>query len=289
MLEDISSYCFFYSYAATLLLEVSRLFFRAPVRMAVIITFAAAGLFAHSVYWWIHVRAELATGVPLSSWYDWCLIVAWGLIVVYLARVISQPRTALGLFLLPLVLALIGVAELVSKVPGFSQDQAQSVWRSIHGLALLLGTLIVFLGFVAGMMYLVQSYRLKHKLPPRAGLRLPSLELLQKQGEWALVASSVLLAVGLASGVVLNLIKSGVVSWTDPVVWTSGVLFLWLATAVTFNLIYKPARRGRKVAYLVVASFAFLVFELGIAIFYAQHPTTLPGGRSAATQQGGER
>ncbi|MBW3601031.1 MAG: cytochrome c biogenesis protein CcsA, partial [Planctomycetes bacterium] len=153
----------------------------------------------------------------------------------------------------------------------FPRDQAYNYWSIIHGASLLLGTVVVMLGFVAGVMYLVQSYRLKHKLAPRQGLRLPSLEWLQRMNEDSFVLSSVLLAAGLVSGVVLNLIRhaneSGALPWTDPVVWTSGILFLWLAAASVFNLTYKPARQGRKVAYLTVASFVFLGFALSVVLF----------------------
>ena len=130
-------------------------------------------------------------------------------------------------------------------------------------------------GFVAGIMYLVQSYRLKHKLPPRLGLRLPSLEWLQGANRLSLVASSCLLAAGLLAGVVLNLVKrSAGMPWSDPVVWTSGGLFLWLLAVVLFESLYKPARQGRKVAYLTLASFVFLGLVLGIVLFSpSEHAT----------------
>jgi hypothetical protein len=69
------------------------------------------------------------------------------------------------------------------------------------------------------------------------------------------------------------------VPWTDPVVWTSGGLFLWLAAALVFNLVYKPARQGQKVAYLTVASFVFLGMVLGVVWFA---PTDHANPRAAA-------
>ena len=47
---------------------------------------------------------------------------------------------------------------------------------------------------------------------------------------------------------------------------SSGVLFIWLLIATVFNLYYRPARQGRKVAYLVLASFIFLAVEIGIVL-----------------------
>ncbi len=274
MLEGVQVFCFAASYAVTLVLEVSRLFFRAPIRIVITLGFAGAGLLAHSLYLIGEARGvNPASGVaPLSSWHHWCLLAAWVLVATYVAMAITRPKNALGLFILPLVFVLIGVAW---WFPGlqtpFPRAQAYQYWTVVHGLALLLGTVVVMLGFVAGVMYLVQSYRLKNKLRPRQGLHLPSLEWLQRMNEDSFVLSSCLLAAGLVSGVVLNMIHHSNIGeglpWDDPVVWTSGALFLWLVAASVFTLVYKPARQGRKVAYLTVASFIFLGMALGVVLF----------------------
>ena len=52
---------------------------------------------------------------------------------------------------------------------------------AIHGAAILLTAVTMLLGFTAGAMYLVQARRLKHKRPVDGGLRLPSLEWLQRE------------------------------------------------------------------------------------------------------------
>ena len=299
MLSNVHIFCFVASYSVALALEISRLFFRARVRTIVAVGFTAAGLFAQSIY--IVMRSNPATDQtpPLSSWFDWLLLVSWGVAAVYLVATLRRPQAALGIFMLPMVLAFIGVAYLFRDVPPFPRSQALTAWGAIHGTSLLLGVVGVMLGFVAGIMYLLHSYRLKHKLPPRQGFRLPSLEWLQRANKHALIASSFLLAVGLLSGVVLNMLKSrGSMSWTDPVVWTSALLFLWLVVVLVFEFQYKPAQQGRKVAYLTVASFAFLGLVLAIVLFvpsqHAMPPTrdevsaTAPS-RPATYRNGGVR
>jgi hypothetical protein len=135
----------------------------------------------------------------------------------------------------------------------------------VHGISLLLGMVAVMLGFVAGLMYLVQSYRLKHKLPPRPGFKLPSLEWLQQLNERALVISSLLLLAGIGAGAVFNIVRRDEgVAWTNPVVLISGGLAVWLVAALLFNGLYRPARQGRKVAYLTVASFVIVMLVLTI-------------------------
>jgi ABC-type uncharacterized transport system permease subunit len=284
MLSQVHIVCFAASYAVALALEISRLFFRAPIRTIVAVGFTAAGLLAHTIYIVMRGSPESATP-PLSSWYDWLLLVAWGVAAMYLITAVRRPQAALGIFMLPLVLLLIGVASLFRGVAPFPRDQALVAWGMIHGTSLLLGVVAVMLGFVAGIMYLVHSYRLKHKLPPRQGLRLPSLEWLQRANKQALITSSCLLGIGLLSGVVLNLLKSQAgMSWTDPVVWTSGLLFAWLILILIFEIVYKPAQQGRKVAYLTVASFLFLGLVLAIVLLVpSQHAAAQPHDQASAT------
>jgi ABC-type uncharacterized transport system permease subunit len=270
MLSGISIVCFAASYGIALCLEVSRLFCRVRMRTAVMVGFVLAGLLAHSLFLIREARIGLTSAAPLSSWYHGCLVLAWVLATVYVMLALWKQRTAIGLIVLPTILVLIGIAHLFPRQPQLSSDQAYRVWSAVHGFALLLGTVAVVVGFLAGVMYLRQSYRLKHKMGRQPGLHLPSLERLQQVSEGALVASCCLLVGGLVSGLLLNLTlhvgQSAVVPWTDPVVWTSAVLLVWLLVVLVFNGIYKPARQGRKVVYLTVACFLFLTMELGIIL-----------------------
>lgn len=268
MLSGISIFCFAASYAVALLLEASRLMFRSGIRGAVMLGFGAAGFFAHTLY--LGYRA--ATGAaPLSSEFDWYLVAAWALAAVYLYLTVYFPRTAIGLFVLPLVLALIGAANFLASQTPFARSRASQAWGLLHGTFLLAGTVAVLVGFVAGAMHLLQSYRLKHKLRPAQGLQLPTLERLERVNARAIWISALLLGIGFLSGVVLNLINRSrqvedALPWTDPVVWSSALLLGWFVVAAVFSVLYKPARQGRKVAYLTVASFLFLALSLGIQL-----------------------
>ncbi len=286
MLSGITILCFTASYAVALAMEVTRLFFRMPVRFFLIIGFAVAGLFAHTVHLWHRTQTGLAAGLPLSSWYDWGLLAAWILTALYLGWAIRRPNSPVGLFMLPVVLALIGLAYSLEKAQAFRRDQALQLWGLAHGVLLMLGVVVVSFGFVAGVMYLVQSYRLKHKLQPSSLLRLPSLEWLQEANKHMLVHSLLLILLGMGAGIVMNLIRTagkGFVPWTDPVVISSGVLVAWLLAATIFEWTYKPAQQGRKVAYLTVANFVFLAIVLTmLATGASQHaPKKEPAGAPA--------
>jgi ABC-type transport system involved in cytochrome c biogenesis permease subunit len=266
-LSRVSVVCFVASYATALLLGVLQLLLRRRGRGLWMLAATSAGLIAHTLYL-VH-RALTATGTPLSSPFDWDLLGAWGIVVVYVTLWFYQQSAALGLFLLPLALGLIGLSRFADRVP-FAHSEAGQVWGAIHGIFNLLGLVAVFLGFTAGTLYLIQSYRLKHKLPPDQGLRLPSLEWLERVNSRAIVASVLTVGAGFVSGIILNAVlrykKLDELPWSDPIVWRSALLFAWLLVAAIFSAVYRPARSGRKVAYLTVASFVFLAVSLGARV-----------------------
>jgi ABC-type uncharacterized transport system permease subunit len=237
------------------------------------IGFASAGVIAHT--WYLGQRAAANSASPLASPFDWCLLAAWLLAVIYLAQAVYYQRLAIGVFLLPLVLGLIW-ASLYAGTERWAPERASKFWGNIHGTFLLLGTVAVTVGFLSGVMYLVQSNRLKRKLPPSPGFRLPSLEWLERINSRSLGASALLMGVGFVSGVILNNHKNRTVEsyvpWTDPVVVSLGLMLVWLIVAELFRLTYPAARRGRKVAYLTVAAFVFLCFTLAsLLLFETEH------------------
>ena len=269
IISGISIVCFAASYGVAFCLELSRLFFRVSMRTAIMVGFMIAGVLAHSIYLGREAQLGIGGGAPLSSWYHGCLIVAWLLALVFVVVSLRGKPTAIGLIFLPTILSLVAIAQIFPRSPQLSSEASYRLWSICHGIALILGTAAVVVGFLGGLLYMLQSYRLKNKIVSSRGLRLPSLEKLQRISENALIASSILIMVGLLSGILLNWRRAEEVAfpWTDPVVWPSGVLLIWLVVALTFNAFYKPARQGHKVAYLTFASFVFLSLVFAIILF----------------------
>lgn len=262
-IENISITCFFASYVVALALEASRLVFRSGVRGALMLGFGLAGVLAHTLY--LGHRATVTAPSPLASEYDFYLVAAWVLAAIYLYLTVYHSQSPIGLFVLPVVLLFIVSAWLFGDPRPIPKTAASYWWGAIHGVSLLLGTVAVTIGFLTGVMYLLQSRRLKKKLTPGQGLRLPSLEWLQRMNTRTIAIAVLMLVCGFLAGVILNLNKSrngDHVPWTDPVILSSSFLVVWMVIAWLFNHLYKPAQQGRKVAYLTVASFLFLVIAL---------------------------
>ncbi|REK12766.1 MAG: hypothetical protein DWQ37_11095 [Planctomycetota bacterium] len=284
-ISGISLVCFGASYAVAWCLELVRLFLRSGVRRLLMMAFVVAGLVAQTLY--LGYRAVEYSATPLSSGFDWFLVAAWLVIVAFLYLSYYYPRAALGLYMLPMAVALVVAASFADSEP-LAASEASQVWGAVHGFALLAGTLTVMVGFVAGLLYLVQSYRLKNKVPAKPGFSLPSLEWLQNVNSRVIILSAAMIGVGFGAGVILILVGRGQgrpLPWTDPVIWTSASMLVWLLLASLFGAVYRPARRGRKVAYLTLVSFGFLVLTLCVFLFVEGGHGTGEGRPAHATDQ----
>jgi ABC-type uncharacterized transport system permease subunit len=261
-MSGISTICFAACYAIAFALELVGLKVRFAWHRPAMIAITLAGLIAHTLYL-SHIAAD-ASVLPVST-VEWLLIAAWVLAIVYFAALFYLPRAAVGIVLLPIVLGLIASSLWASPEP-FAPERSFYAWSMFHGIALLLGAVAVCIGFLAGLMYVAQSYALKHVRSTVNGWRLPSLEWLERVNSRALGLSAVLIALGFISGIVMALAahrgEAAYHLWTDPVVLSLAAMLAWLICAEVFRLVYPAARRGRKVAYLTLASFVFLVIAI---------------------------
>jgi hypothetical protein len=279
----ISIVCFAASYAVALACEASRLVFRSGVRGAVMIGFAAAGLVAHTLF--LVWRAVDGQAAPLSSPFDWYLLAAWLLAAISIWYTLANPRTPVGLFMLPIVLALVGAATLASREP-FLQSPATMVWGRIHGSFNLAMSVSIAIGGIAGLMWLIQAGRLARKQPPTQGFRMPSLERLAHVADRALTIGAWMAAIGFVSGIVLNAVNHQrriveSVPWNDPVVLRMAAVVAWLIAA---DAVARAVRRRpdgpRVTAWLSLVSLAVLAGSITWGLLGATQHGVPPAQRA---------
>jgi ABC-type transport system involved in cytochrome c biogenesis permease subunit len=256
-MDRVTIFCFFASY--TLALALEGLFLWRPRREihALALVAGAAGLAAHTIYLCMQQP-------PLISQFSWMLFVAWVLAVYYVCGAVHHRRLAWGVFVLPLVLGLVGLAVLFGKPPGalrgLWQEQllhTRDLWGPVHAVLILLATVGVCVGFLASLMYLFQAHRLRTKAPPGKGMRLLSLERLEATNRRAVVVAFPLLTAGMLAGVVLLVQGGPDVTWADPRVLST--LVLWVAFALLLCLRFGYHLRGRQVAFLTILTFLALL------------------------------
>jgi ABC-type transport system involved in cytochrome c biogenesis permease subunit len=262
MIEGVKLFCFGASYSVALASEVSGGWVSPRLRRLISIGFTAAGVLAHTLY--IGQRALSDRICPLTTSYDSLLVLSWVLAVIYLFVHWHYPRVTVGIFALPLILGLIAFSAFLGNEGHRVLEGWARIWGPIHGALLAAGAIAVFVGFVAGVMYLVQSRRLKAKHLPSELVDLPSLELLERVNRQGITVAFPLLTVGLAIGLLLALEQrhSGYanISLFDPKV-IFGFL-VWVALALLLTVRSQPQFRGRKVALLTIMAFCLLLFTM---------------------------
>ncbi|MGN6547972.1 MAG: hypothetical protein ACTHK7_23260 [Aureliella sp.] len=262
----VTVWCFLLSYLIVAVLEYSRLAFPFRSRPLWLIGAMSLGWLTHTMFLADRLWFDMPAQGVLSSWFQWALLVAWGIASLYLLLLIRRPENAFGTFILPLLLASIGLALGLRNSEPFERETTVSLWRTIHAISLLLATMVITVGMATGLMYLVHSYRLKRKLKSRRGFRLPSLEYLQSLNRPCLFISFAMLAVGLLSGIVMNLNRDGHVAWLSSGILFTFALCAWSLAAVIIELTTYRAFGGKRTAYLTIANFVFLALVLGFVL-----------------------
>ncbi len=237
-----------------------------------------AGLVTLSAYLVLRIQNQLTMGGLPSGWFVWGILGSWLVVAVLVLQLNHHRMHVFGLFLLPVALLFFALGYFAPRPSPGELTNAPLFWRGLHAGSLILGTIAVVVAFASGVLYMVQSQRLKRKLPS-LGSAIPSLEKLQLFGERGLILSTLAVGLGWLCGVIMNLLSHTdvpIVDWSHPVVWSASLLFGWLVAATAFSLLYEPARYGRKVAYLTIATGLFLALEL-VVVFLSGHGSG--GGR----------
>lgn len=278
-MERLSVLCFAGTYALALACDLARFAVRGAVRWYATVGLTTLGWLVQTAY--LGNRAWTARGLPFGTVFESLLVLAWILVAIDLYLEFRSPRPlAVGIFLLPLVLGVLAVAANAPREPWAGRGW-EMFWGTVHGLLLTAGAVCTIVAFAAGLMYLIQADRLKHKRPARLGVSLPSLEQSERWNRGAITLAFPLLTFGMLIGVGLMIAtrRSGGVeiSWTDPKVLSSGAF--WLVFALLLHARYRPEWRGTRIMVLTVVAFAFLAFAMvGVgAILPTAHGGSNPG------------
>ena len=265
-MPHVTIVCFLASYLIVLALELGRLLGRSRTSRFVMIGFGLAGFLAHTLY--LLSRSQ-ATHLPplLSSTHDWVLVLAWVLVLCYLFLAVVQQELAVGMFALPVVVLLIISAYFLNQEPNteLTVELARRHWGMLHASLLVFGLASGASGFLSGLMYLVQHYRLKTRHGEQTGMKMPSLARLALANRWSVLLAFLFLTLGFASGVVLAVAPPGggasPVHLADASVITSGVVWLILA-GIFIRLLKHRGPTGRQVAWLTLCGCGFLLLTL---------------------------
>lgn len=195
---------------------------------------------------------------PLFGLREALSFLAWALVALY-ALVRYRYRTqAVGAFTMPLISALTFVALLMGTNSTNTPASFSATWLfPIHTTLLIFAYAAFFIVFIASVMYLLQERELKLKTFGAIFHRLPSLTTVNELATIAGGVGLTLLTLGIVTGMIWSLTRSGRIWHNDP-----KEIFAVLTWLVYFVLtIYRSTAswRGRRAAWLGVVGFALVL------------------------------
>ncbi|MCM8794654.1 MAG: cytochrome c biogenesis protein [Candidatus Omnitrophica bacterium] len=129
---------------------------------------------------------------------------------------------------------------------------------NLHGSVLFASYGAFLLAVVTGVLFLVEEGRLKRKDSRILASRAIPLDLLDTVNFWAVLSGFLLFSLGIVKGFSLARQSWGGFWRWDPIEVASGMT--WLAYAVVLVLRATVGLKGRRVVFMSVMSFLFVMF-----------------------------
>jgi hypothetical protein len=254
----------------TFLFELSRFFFSGAIQKFFSIVCVLVGFILHTVFLYYH---HVAARGHVNGAEIYFFMTSWSIILIYFYLSCYHRGVPFGLFFLPIVLLLIIGGVIISFITPNEPITGLVVYnppvlKMFHAITFFLATSSICIGFVAGLFYLVQDWRLRHKRPVGI-LRLPTIEWSASICRKALGASTFILAATIYFGWLMQPQSKSpnIVVLYDPLVIGTLLMFIFL---ILFSGVL-PLRifrtEGKQVAVLTLITFIFLLLTLCFAVF----------------------
>ena len=228
-------------------------------------TLLIAAALAHTFV--IGMQTMEAGHVPLGGATSAISTFVWLLALAYLYTEMTTDERAMGVFILPLLVALQAIPAVI---PGVEERAAvlQGPLFGVHVLSLLFAYASFALACVIGITYVLLFKEIKAKHLGFFYARLPSLQILDRMNQRAIVIGWVFLTIGMIVGAVWALQARGYAAG-DPRVQAMSLqdpkIFVALVCWFVYSFELFAARRigwgGRRAAYLSALGFAIVLLN----------------------------
>ncbi len=212
---------------------------------------------------WLLLRGITTGRCPLVGTQEMCAFLSWGLVVSYLIAYRWYRAAALKAFIFPIVLVLAAIAAISPGAPGDPEglhNPLQSLLFPVHAGLILLAYASFFIGFGAGLMYIIQERELKRRRFGGISNKLPSLNTCDKISFRSLAIGFILLTLGIAAGFLWSGLRDGRFWHGEPIEIFS------VATWVIYFFIIQSRMNtrwgGRSAALASIISFLIVICSL---------------------------
>ncbi len=196
--------------------------------------------------------------LPITNFFEASSFLGMGIVLVFLFMELRFKITALGSFLLPLVIVLMLPALISSGDIRELNPLLKSGWLGIHTSLSVLGDAAFAFSCIVSIMYLIQEHQLKAKSRGLFFHQLPSLEIMDTLAYRALTFGWPLFTLGIVSGSIwANSAWGTYWHWDPKETWS---LITWVVYLVLLHL-RTVGWRGRKMALLSILGFGFVLIS----------------------------
>jgi ABC-type uncharacterized transport system permease subunit len=199
--------------------------------------------------------------VPLTDLFDSLVALALVFGVLYLLMTSAVEQVWFGSVMVWGILGMVLAAALVARPASRPQDVARTPWAVAHAGLMILATASIMFAAATSALYLLGSYRLKHKAISLVLGRIPNMETLARMNRLGVRIGFVLLTVGIVTGLRLSSLDIGIARWlADSKVICILVAWGLLGAAVIldrFGLLRVKAR-----AYVTIAAFGLVMVAI---------------------------
>ncbi|HEY8043447.1 MAG TPA: c-type cytochrome biogenesis protein CcsB [Streptosporangiaceae bacterium] len=239
------------------------------VRIA--LTLTAAGLALHIAG--VITRSLAVHRVPWGDMYEFVISVSCVAVLFFLGLMIKYRPYHLGLFFMAPIVIIMGLAQTVIYTPaGPLVPALNSYWLAIHVTAMTLASGTFMVGAVLAVVYLFAE---RHTRRVAAGLGtrygevfrlLPSAERLDQIAYRTVVFAFPIWTFGIMAGAIWADEAWGRYWGWDPT--ETWAFITWVVYACFLHARVTAGWRGRRAAYIQLAGFACLLFNLlGVSLF----------------------
>ncbi|MCK9547456.1 MAG: c-type cytochrome biogenesis protein CcsB [Sphaerochaeta sp.] len=249
-IENITFTIAFVFYVASALLffvHISKLSKRVE-RVALLTTIG--GLVLHTIA--MAARTIGAGRLPFSNQYEFALSFAWGIVLSFVVLHALYRYGAIGAFVMPLAILVMGYASMQSKTVRPLMPALQSLWLTFHVSSAILSYGSFALACAISVIYLIDSKRADdHKI-------LAEPEVSDILSYRVVVFGFLMLSVVIISGAIwAQKAWSRYWAWDPKETWS---LITWIIYAIYLHLRLRKNWRGKSAAWFAIIGFASVIF-----------------------------
>ena len=212
------------------------------------------------------LRATSIRAVPLTGLFDSLIVLSLVFGVLYLLIKPGVEQVWFSSVMVWTILGMVIAAALVARPAVRLQDVARTPWAVAHAGFMILATASIVFAAANSALYLLGSYRLKHKAISQVLGRIPNMETLARMNRLGTWIGFVLLTVGIVTGLRLSSLDIGVARWlADSKVIC--IIVAWGLLGAAMILDRLGVLRIKVRAYVTIAAFALIIVAIvGVTI-----------------------